>query len=578
MSVASARIFLSAGEPSGDLHGAAVVRALRERLPHARTRCLRGAAHGRGRARAVLFPMEGFAAFGIVEVIEKVPAHYLLLASHGAPVRAHGATTSSSSSTIPGSTCTWPRRHAAPAFRCCTTSRRSSGPGGPQRAKRLAAACDRLAVILPFEEAFFRNVGVEARYVGHPLLDRGAPPTAGRGARVARHRRGRARAGTVPGKPGRGDQAAVAFAARGGAHAARPRASRRGCWSRRPARRRTRAMSDSRWCRGDSLAVLAAADAGIVKSGTSTLEAALTDTPMVVPYKVNAITAFLTRRLITVKWASLVNLVAEREVVPELLQEHLSAGALVEAVAPLLDPASAAARGAAPGPGAGARAARHAGRRRARGRHRHRAARRMKIRVSPGPAPCHRPPGHLGAGQHVALRVPAGDPAGDRSARRARDHRDRGVARGTAATPLARPGDGPRGGGERVAGRRVRRAGGGGVRLPAAPRFQQPSGRAGRCSRPYASCRRAPASPSRRTAPGVRGGYSSRGRRSRRSRRACPWSRSAPRRRRRGGSGRGTSSPSRSRVRGSGSPTVIPSRWGPVRRASRRRRRWRSGH
>ncbi len=57
----------------------------------------------------------------------------------------------------------------------------------PQRAKRLAAACDRLAVILPFEEAFFRNVGVQAEYVGHPLLDRGRTAVARRGARVARH-------------------------------------------------------------------------------------------------------------------------------------------------------------------------------------------------------------------------------------------------------------------------------------------------------------------------------------------------------------------------------------------------------
>ena len=91
--------------------------------------------------------------------------------------------------------------------------------------------------------------------------------------------------------------------------------------------------------RNDSMGVLAAADAGIVKSGTSTLEAALADTPMVVPYKVNALTAFLTRRLVTVQWASLVNLVANREVVPELLQEALSAERLVEAAGPLLDPA-----------------------------------------------------------------------------------------------------------------------------------------------------------------------------------------------------------------------------------------------
>lgn len=90
--------------------------------------------------------------------------------------------------------------------------------------------------------------------------------------------------------------------------------------------------------------VLAAADAVLAKSGTTTLEAALADVPMVVAYRLNPITFRLLRRLITVRWASLVNLVAEREVVPELIQESVTPEALAAAVLPLLDPAGAAAR------------------------------------------------------------------------------------------------------------------------------------------------------------------------------------------------------------------------------------------
>ena len=336
MTVASARIFLSAGEPSGDLHGAAVVRELRRRLPHAALDAFGGPRMAEAGA-TVLFPMEGFAAFGIVEIVEKIPAHYRLLrrmerefarAEYDLVILID----------YPGF-----HLHVAEA------ARRAGIPvlyyiapqlwaWRPQRARRLAAACDALAVILPFEEAFFRNVGVDAEYVGHPLLDQGAPPsraaargTLGIGAneRVLALFPG-SRAGELHRLWPALREAALALLDRGTATRVVVAATDQGEY---PGSERFQLV------RGDSTTVLAAADAGIVKSGTSTLEAALTDTPMVVPYRVNAITAFLTRRLVTVKWASLVNLVAEREVVPELLQEALTAERLVAEVTPLLDAA-----------------------------------------------------------------------------------------------------------------------------------------------------------------------------------------------------------------------------------------------
>ena len=85
--------------------------------------------------------------------------------------------------------------------------------------------------------------------------------------------------------------------------------------------------------------MLAASDALLAKSGTTTLEAALADRPMVVAYKVHPVTYRLFQRLRTVRWVSLVNLVAEREVVPEILQEQAEAGPLADAIRPLLDPA-----------------------------------------------------------------------------------------------------------------------------------------------------------------------------------------------------------------------------------------------
>jgi lipid-A-disaccharide synthase len=77
---AGPRIFVSAGEPSGDLHGAGVIRALRERYPEATIEALGGPRMAQAGA-AVRYPMEGLAAFGVVEVMSKLGAHWRLLRS-----------------------------------------------------------------------------------------------------------------------------------------------------------------------------------------------------------------------------------------------------------------------------------------------------------------------------------------------------------------------------------------------------------------------------------------------------------------------------------------------------------------
>ena len=92
-------------------------------------------------------------------------------------------------------------------------------------------------------------------------------------------------------------------------------------------------------------AVAQSGGAGLIKSGTSSLEMAVAGIPHVVAYRVNPITAAIVRRLVKVPHASLVNLMAEREVVPERIQEACLPDALAEALLrPMLDPAVAAAQ------------------------------------------------------------------------------------------------------------------------------------------------------------------------------------------------------------------------------------------
>src|SRR5437667_12449877 len=90
---------------------------------------------------------------------------------------------------------------------------------------------------------------------------------------------------------------------------------------------------------GDPLLVFAAADAGICKSGTTTLEAAIADVPMVITYRVHPISSYIAFRLLQVPWVGLVNLVAGYEVAPEFLQRRAKEEALDDGVLPLLDAA-----------------------------------------------------------------------------------------------------------------------------------------------------------------------------------------------------------------------------------------------
>ena len=92
-----------------------------------------------------------------------------------------------------------------------------------------------------------------------------------------------------------------------------------------------------------SLTALRAADFALVASGTATLEAGLIGTPMVIVYRVNRLTAWLARRLLRVPHIGLINIVAGRQVVPELLQEGVTPGAMADnALNVLQDPAEAA--------------------------------------------------------------------------------------------------------------------------------------------------------------------------------------------------------------------------------------------
>lgn len=336
---AALRIFLGAGEPSGDQHGAAVVARLREQLPGVELEAFGGEQMAAAGAR-VRFPMAAYTVIGFVEVLRKIPAHWRLLRLLAREFRSRRFDLVILID-YPGFHL-WvaeaARRAGIPVLYYIAPQLWAWRPG---RARRFARAVDILAVILPFEPEFFAAAGVPTRFVGHPLVDRPSPAREparaalgiGPGERVL---------GIFPGS--RSQELAMLWPAFRDAGLELLRAGR--CDRVVVAATGTGQYPDPgavEVVRGDPRQVFAAVDAALAKSGTTTLEAALADVPMVVGYRVHPLTGWLARRLITVPWISLVNLVAGRAVVPELVQDGVNTRELVAAAAPLLDPASPAA-------------------------------------------------------------------------------------------------------------------------------------------------------------------------------------------------------------------------------------------
>ena len=171
---AGPRIFVSAGEPSGDLHGAGVVRALRERYPDASIEALGGPRMAQAGAM-LRYRMEGLAAFGVVEIVSKLGAHLRLLRAMRQDFRA-GRYDLVILIDYPGFHLRVAEAARATGTKVLYYIAPQLWAWRPERARRLAAAVDRLAVVLPFEQPFFGRLGLRSEYVGHPLVDRAPVP------------------------------------------------------------------------------------------------------------------------------------------------------------------------------------------------------------------------------------------------------------------------------------------------------------------------------------------------------------------------------------------------------------------
>jgi lipid-A-disaccharide synthase len=340
------RIMLVVGEPSGDALGEQVMLALRS-LTNDQVDIV-GVGGERMRAAGLqsLYSITDTSVMGLREVVPKVPVilrRIRQVADFARETRPDIAVMIDS----PDFTHKVARRirKIAPELKLVDYVAPQVWASRPGRAKTMAQYFDHVLCLLPFEVPFFEGAGMGASFVGHPVVERA--PRSGQGD-VFRLKHGIRQDERVllllPGSrsselrflwPVFREAVAIAEREASGFRIVLPTVQTvRGKvhdlvrqWGREVI-----IVEDA----DDKLGAFDAADVALAASGTVATELALSATPMVIGYRVGALTAAIARRMIKVPFITLVNLILEREVIPEFVQERCTAQNLSRALIRLL--------------------------------------------------------------------------------------------------------------------------------------------------------------------------------------------------------------------------------------------------
>jgi lipid-A-disaccharide synthase len=336
------RIALVAGEASGDILGSGLMRAIKARHPDVRFIGVGGPLM-EAEGMSSYFPMERLSVMGLVEVLgrlkELLARRKLLIQTliNEKPDVFIGID-------APDFTLNIELKLRQAGIKTVHYVSPSVWAWRQKRVLKIREGCDLMLTLLPFEARFYEEKSVPVRFVGHPLADT-IPLEADRQA--ARAELGLGDGPVVALMPGsRGgevgrlgglffDTAERLLAARPNIRFVLPCAS--------PQRRaQIEQLLQGRelpliLLEGRSHVALAACDAVLIASGTATLEALLYKRPMVVAYRLAPLTYWILKRMVKSPYVSLPNLLAQRLLVPELLQDAATADALAKTLLPLLD-------------------------------------------------------------------------------------------------------------------------------------------------------------------------------------------------------------------------------------------------
>jgi lipid-A-disaccharide synthase len=341
---------ISCGEPSGDLYAGALVASLREIDPSIQVSGF-GGAQLQAAGAALDGDYRGFSVTGLVEAASVLPRSWKMLRTLSALARERRPDVFVAVDFPDFNFRLLPvmRRLGVPVVYYVSPQLWAWRPG---RVKTISRFVDRMLVIFPFEAALYERAGVPVEFVGHPLID------------LARPSQSREDVLRAAGVAGAGPIVALLPGSRPNevrhllpdlAAAAKLIATRvsdvRFLVARAPS------LDDSLFAPVEDLQrdgvpigllanatddVLAASDVVITASGTATIQTALHGRPMVIVYRLAPLTYAIGRRFVRVSQYGMVNLVAERPVVPELIQDALTPATVAdEAISLLTDAARA---------------------------------------------------------------------------------------------------------------------------------------------------------------------------------------------------------------------------------------------
>lgn len=336
------RIALVAGEASGDILGSGLMRAIKARHPDVQFIGVGGPLM-EAEGMTSFFPMERLSVMGLVEVLgrlkELLARRKLLIQTliEEKPDVFIGID-------APDFTLNIELKLRQAGIKTVHYVSPSVWAWRQKRVLKIREGCDLMLTLLPFEARFYEEKGVPVRFVGHPLADT-IPLQADRQSARAELALGDGPVvalmpGSRGGEVGRlgalfFDTAQRLLAQRPDLRFVLPCAS--------PQRRlQLEQLLQGRdlpltLLDGRSHVALAACDAVLIASGTATLEALLYKRPMVVAYRLAPLTYWILKRMVKSPYVSLPNLLAQRLLVPELLQDAATADALAQTLLPLLD-------------------------------------------------------------------------------------------------------------------------------------------------------------------------------------------------------------------------------------------------
>lgn len=353
-------IFISAGEASGEHYGALLVEALKQQLGAiGQTATFFGMGGMRMRQAGLerIVRSEDMSVMGITEVVRHLPRIYREFRRLKAAIRARRPSVAV--------LIDFPDIH----FRLARQLHQLGVPviffvspqlwaWKKQRIKLVQKYVDKMLVIFPFEESFYRERGVEAEFVGHPLADLPQPSISREQfARDNHLDASKCWIGLLPGsraKEIRDNLPEMLAAARmltlrdlrvlgPQLEFVLPLAPTLRASHRQMVLGMVRMHGEGLAVSlvEDARAALLHARASIVASGTATVEAALIGNPFVVVYRVSPITYAIAKQVVKVPFVAMANLIAGKLVVPELIQDTFTAPNIVREIEPLLPDGSA---------------------------------------------------------------------------------------------------------------------------------------------------------------------------------------------------------------------------------------------